>query len=253
MISAVWRESRVVDSGNQWGNWDLCMHIFVGIDGFRWGWVAAWIDSRGHHGFDYSSKLDRLLSYPHTMAMIDIPIGLPTKGLRACDRDAQQMLGSSVFTGVRRGFWNFANQSAANEHYWDQNEPGISSQLWSIRWKIKHVDELMTPDRQRTLHETHPELVFWNLNKRAQLSSKHTEAGRERRISLLKSCGFTNIDRWLSQRWGTGIGRDDLIDACVCAVAARDARTRIPEGAVPVDSKGLKMEMWFVTPKRGRR
>ena len=53
---------------------------YLGLDGFRGGWVAAWIDDHGHHGFDYSSSLGRLLSVPHKRAMIDMPIGL--KGVR---------------------------------------------------------------------------------------------------------------------------------------------------------------------------
>ena len=221
------------------------MTIFVGIDGFRWGWVAAWIDEEGNHGFDYSADLKRLLRYPHTMAMIDIPIGLPDHNHRACDREAQTILGSTVFTGVRRDYWKYENQAQANEYYRKHNEPGISSQLWCIRNKVKEVDELMTPERQSTLRETHPELVFLNLNNRSRLSEKHGEGGQKKRISLLKARGFTKLDRWLSLRWGTGMGRDDLIDACVCAVAARDAKSRIPKGIVPVDGKGLRMEMWF--------
>src|SRR5947209_1739037 len=111
------------------------MTMFVGIDGFRWGWVAAWIDDSGKHGFHYSADLKRLLRYPHTMAMIDIPIGLPHQNHRACDREAQRILGSSVFTGVRRDYWRFENQAQANEYYRNHNEPGISAQLWCIRCK----------------------------------------------------------------------------------------------------------------------
>src|SRR5207244_13377913 len=49
---------------------------YLGLDGFRRGWVAASIDEQGNHGFDYSPSLSRLLSMPHERAMIDMPIGL---------------------------------------------------------------------------------------------------------------------------------------------------------------------------------
>jgi hypothetical protein len=39
---------------------------------------------------------------------------------------------------------------------------------------------------------------------------------------------------------GTGIGRDDLIDACACAVAARDSDARL--GGDEVDGGKLRME-----------
>ncbi len=39
----------------------------------------------------------------------------------------------------------------------------------------------------------------------------------------------------------TGMGRDDLIDACVCAVAARDSASRL--GGDEVDIGGLQMQI----------
>jgi predicted RNase H-like nuclease len=47
--------------------------------------------------------------------------------------------------------------------------------------------EAMTPQRQSRLQKTHPELVFWHLNNKADLGNKKTDAGRRRRIALLKS------------------------------------------------------------------
>ena len=38
-----------------------------------------------------------------------------------------------------------------------------------------------------------------------------------------------------------GMGRDDLIDACACAVAARDSASRL--GGDEVDIDGLQMEI----------
>jgi hypothetical protein len=39
----------------------------------------------------------------------------------------------------------------------------------------------------------------------------------------------------------TRIGRDDLVDACVCAVAARDSASRL--GGDEVDISGLQMQI----------
>lgn len=221
------------------------MAKYLGLDGFREGWVAAWIDDDGKHDFDYSPDLELLLAVPHRRAMIDIPIGLPNKGYRDCDKKARAWLGPSVFLGARRGLWAFASQAAANKYYWKHEGQGrgISCQLWNIRKKIKQVDDIMIPRRQRLLCETHPELIFWALNGQKSFEKKKSAMGREKRIATLKKMGFNRIEHMLGRRFGTGIGRDDLIDACACAIAARDARRTI--GEVARDARGLRMEMHY--------
>jgi predicted RNase H-like nuclease len=156
---------------------------------------------------------------PHRRAMIDMPIGLKTRGLRVCDLRARELVGAAVFLGARRNLWQFPDMAAANRHYWrhEGRGMGVSCQLWNIRDKIREVDDVITPGRQVTIGEAHPELVFWNL------------AGRFR------------LERKMTQRYGTGIGCDDLIDACGCAVAARDSTRRL--GGEEVDPRGLRMEI----------
>jgi predicted RNase H-like nuclease len=216
---------------------------YLGLDGFRGGWVAAWIDDRGNHGFDYSSSLGRLLSVPHKRAMIDMPIGLKMSGHRTCDLLAREVAGPSVFLGARRNLWEFPDQASANQHYWQHEGPrmGVSCQLWNIRDKIREVDDFITPDRQATIGEAHPELIFRKLGHPLRLEGKKSALGRDQRIKLLADRGFVKLSKWLKQRYGTGIGRDDLIDACACAVAARDGTSRL--GGDEVDSRGLRMEI----------
>jgi predicted RNase H-like nuclease len=216
---------------------------YLGLDGFRLGWVAAWIDDRGEHGFDYSPGLTRLLAMPHARAMIDMPIGLKPSGYRACDLRAREMVGPAVFLGARRDLWTFPDMAAANRHYWEREGKGrgVSAQLWNIAGKIGEVDEIVTPERQATIGEAHPELIFWNLAGQVLLAKKTSAEGREQRIALLAKRGFTRLPQWLMQRYGTGIGRDDLIDACVCAVAARDSTQRV--GGDEIDPRGLRMEI----------
>ncbi len=218
------------------------MARYVGVDGFRGGWVAAWIDEEGDHGFAHARELSRLLDAPHARAMIDMPIGLPKAGHRQCDLSARKLMGASVFTGARRNLWEFPDQASANRYYWQHEGAGmgVSRQLWNIRDKLREVDDFMTPQRQQTIGEAHPELVFWRLNNRVRLKPKKTAAGREQRIGILVAHGFRDITRWLAQRHGTGIGRDDLIDACACAIAARDSRDCL---GGELDPRGLRMEI----------
>ncbi|MCP3371251.1 DUF429 domain-containing protein [Bradyrhizobium cajani] len=219
------------------------MPNYLGLDGFRFGWVAAWIDDRGDHGFDYSPGLTRLLAMPHARAMIDMPIGLEPSGYRTCDLRARGMIGPAVFLGARRDLWTFPDMAAANRYYWEREGKGrgVSAQLWNIRDKLEEVDAIMTPVRQATIGEAHPELIFWNLAGRVRLESKTSPRGRVQRVALLKDRGFTKIETWLTQRHGTGIGRDDLIDACACAVAARDSKQSVGDGKT--DPRGLRMEI----------
>src|SRR6266700_1316891 len=219
------------------------MPHYLGLDGFRGGWVAAWIDDQGRHGFDYSSDISRLLSTPYLRAMIDMPIGLKMSGHRRCDVSARELVGASVFLGARRNLWEFKDQASANQYYWrhEGRGMGVSCQLWNIRDKIREVDDFITPDRQAVIGEAHPELIFRNLSSAIGLNEKKSALGRDQRIKLLTERGFVKISKWLAQRYGTGIGRDDLIDACACAVAARDSKARL--GGDEVDSRGLRMEI----------
>ncbi|OPY96283.1 hypothetical protein A5906_03180 [Bradyrhizobium sacchari] len=221
------------------------MNSYLGLDGFSLGWVAAWIDERGDHGFDYSPGLMRLLAIPHARAMIDMPIGLKPSGYRECDLRAREIIGPAVFLGARRDVWTFSDMAEANRYYWKHEGKGrgVSAQLWNIRDKMREVDEIMTPARQATIGEAHPELIFWNLAGRVRLARKRSARGREQRIALLERRGFTCLSKWLTLRHGTGIGRDDLIDACACAVAARDSTQRV--GGEEIDPRGLRMEINF--------
>ena len=244
--TAIINESRVgYDVASMLGKSSVSEKVghYLGLDGFRGGWVAVWIDDHGNHGFDYSPGLSRLLAMPHKRAMIDMPIGLTMSGHRACDIRARELVGASVFLGARRNLWEFPDQASANRYYWQHEGPGmgVSCQLWNIRDKIREVDELITPDRQATIGEAHPELIFRRLGSPLRLEGKKSARGRDQRVKLLADFGFVKLSRWLTQRYGTGIGRDDLIDACACAIAARDSSSRL--GGDEVDLRGLRMEI----------
>ena len=96
------------------------------------------------------------------------------------------------------------------------------------------------------VREVHPELVFLRLNGDRPLPAKKSEEGDALRRRLLKRDGFRDIDRWLEEtRIGTGAKRDDVLDACAVAIAARDPAGSLPEGAPPLDEYELPMRIWF--------
>ncbi len=225
---------------------DRHMRSFIGIDAFPRGWVAAYLHEDGSQEFDYAPTVDRLLTVPYSRAMIDVPIGLPPRGYRACDIEAIGRVGSRVFLGARWGVWSFKCYKDANARYWSDNDKGIPKQLWCIRDNLRQINQLMTPELQSRFLETHPELVFLRLNGDRQLDPKNSIPGRAQRVSILQENGFGQIDRWLNQRYGTHIKRDDLIDACACAIAARDSKERLPTHRnPPIDERGIRMEIWY--------
>jgi len=222
----------------------------VGLDGYRKGWVAVRVDGETRELFFYST-VAALLATKFNVAAVDMPIGLPDAGERACDIAARAMLrphASRVFTGARRGLWDFPSHAACNRALWARGEAGISIELWHLGSKITELDRTMTPRLQRRIRETHPELVFLRLNGGEPLPSKHTEAGLQLRRKLLRAEGFRELDRWLARdRIGSGAKRDDILDACALAVAARDVHLRnvLPRDRAEKDARGLKMQIWY--------
>jgi predicted RNase H-like nuclease len=202
---------------------------FIGIDGIPKGWVAVYLRDDGQQRFARADRLAKLLDVPFRRAMIDIPIGLPKRGYRRCDTEARKLVLERVFLGARQGVWRFATLDEANAHYWSEEGKGrgISMQLFNIRDKLQEANEKPLPPR---VFEAHPELFFWRITGHL-LENKKTESGRNQRIAILKQHGLGIVTEWLTQRRGKGIGRDDLIDACACALVARDGRHAVPARA----------------------
>lgn len=224
--------------------------IFVGLDGFRNGWVRVSV-SRNVCEIAFVDNVAAALRLPFDRVAIDMPIGLPDKGERICDRLAREKLrpnSARVFAGARRGLWEFVTAAEANRALHARGESGVSLQLWNLGPKIRELDAAMTSRLQSDVREAHPELVFLRLNDGAQLPSKHTAQGIALRRCLLRKEGVAGIDRWLNAtRIGAGAKKDDVLDACAMAIAARDFDKgfSLPAENPPRDRRGLKMQIWF--------
>ncbi len=223
--------------------------LAIGIDGCRAGWIAVSIDDADQRDFQIVPRIDRLAIIDNAMVFIDMPIGLPESGDRGCDLQARKQLGFAwprVFIGLRRPLLRFTDYAAANA--WAKADgKGLAKQAFNILPKIAEIDAFLSPARQNNFRESHPELVFQRLNGRTALISKHKPAGLRARRDLLRAQGFKDIDDWSGKLRGSGAKVDDLYDAGVCALAARDAtgsRARcIDSGAT--DARGLHMQIWY--------
>lgn len=221
-----------------------------GVDGCKAGWVMV---RRGRGGrFAPPVIAPSLAALPETdIVVIDIPIGLPDSGRRTCDLEARALLGArrnSVFTGVRRPLLTFANYPAANA--WGKADgAGLTKQLWHILPKVRQVDDWITPDRQQSFREGHPELAFTAAAGRPMAHYKKTAEGEAERLGALAAFISRPVaEGWLAAAQGTGAARDDIVDAlALCWSSARVAlgiNGQVP-ASPPVDSRGLAMAMVF--------
>jgi predicted RNase H-like nuclease len=228
-----------------------------GIDGCRGGWVAAKapLDLR-EISIEIATDLRSMFRRAgiDCIVAIDIPIGISEKEPRSCDRAARQLLrpprSSSVFSPpARRTLYAKTFQEALRLNR-AATGVGISKQAFHIMAKIREVDELMDPERQRFVREVHPEVTFAQMNGGPLSHSKKEALGRLKRIALLQSAGLNISNSWLvEQRARLGARRvslDDLIDALACLITAseirngRSLRLGRPE---QTDAKGLTMEI----------
>jgi len=189
------------------------------------------------------------------MVLIDIPIGLPERGRRACDLAARKELGPqrgrSVFTGARRPLLSMPNWESANAWGKEQDDFGVSKQLWGIVPKIREVDDWITLERNRSFREGHPELSFMAAAGWPMMHNKGDKEGEGQAERLDALAGFvdrTTVREWLGRAGGSGAKRDDILDAlALCRSAARLALGchRTLPADPPRDARGLPMEMVF--------
>jgi predicted RNase H-like nuclease len=216
------------------------------LDGYPKGWVAVWLLDDAQK-IEYLPRFSELLSRDFDVAMVDMPIGLPESDYRACDNQARALLRPNqtrVFLGARRCFLNCASHADANKKAKMTDGKGVSAQLFGIAEKLNQLDAAMTPQLQARVFECHPELVFWRLNDRKPVPRKKDMAGIELRKTLLKQQGFDQLDELIPTRLGKGARIDDVLDACACAIAARDKGINRPLGGER-DGKGLRMEIHY--------
>jgi len=202
--------------------------IHLGVDGYRKGWVAVRVEGETRE-LRFYPNIVALLADKFDVAAIDMPIGLPGRGDRACDLAARALLrphASRVFTGARRGLWDFPSHAAANRALWARDEAGISIELWHLGKKICELDAAMTPRLQRKIREAHPELVFLRLNGGVPLPSKHTDDGLRLRRKLLRVAGFRELRGYV-----TVAQPEDFVAAVRAALSAPARHGRPP--AVP--------------------
>jgi predicted RNase H-like nuclease len=234
---------------------------FIGIDGCRAGWFCVLLDGGDNWSCRVVPDAHALgeLARAADSVLIDIPIGLPDSGPdgRLCDREARRLLGrgraSSVFPAPARSTLAAGDYPQALELNRAATGRGLSRQAWNIVPKIREIDTLLhaNKDLQGVIRESHPELCFWGLNGRqAMHCNKKQQEGQQQRLRVL--AGIFPQCRALFKRACAEyprreVARDDIIDAMVCAVTAKQgygSYLALPDTPVR-DGTGLAMEIVY--------
>lgn len=228
--------------------------LFLGVDACRAGWIAAcWRPAADELSFLLSPAWPAGAAAAAAMVAVDMPIGLPERGNRACDLDARRRLPvksrARVFIGLRRPLLAAPDYPAANALGRSLDGKGLSKQAWHLLPKVREMDSLARLRGQNRLREVHPELVFHRLSGGLPLARKKTAEGRKQRTALLRAGGLGAVEPWLDRFPRRQAAPDDLLDAAACALAARriyqGEAERLPAGEAPRDACGLRMEIWF--------
>ena len=233
----------------------------LGVDGCKNGWVIARLTLETMAlELSVRATFGEILKREGRGAariMVDIPIGLAETGRRECEAMARRRLrpkrSASIFPSPRRPMLDFQSYRDANE--WGKRQGreaggGLSKQAWNITPKIREVDALMTPRRQKRISEAHPEVAFSRLNRGTPCHhSKHTPIGLEERMELLRGQNINDpqsLYEELRHAHGPGVSLDDGLDAIAVALTAGAALSgdamRLTDGAR--DARGLMMEIW---------
>ncbi len=214
---------------------------YLGVDACSSGWIAGIFDDGGL-GVARYDDIETLWA-AHSDAervLIDIPIGLPETGRRACDEAAKELLGnrsSCVFYTPARAVLDADDYADANERNREQTGHGLSKQTYNILPAIKAVRDFLGSHeaaRQRVV-ECHPELCFAAFAGGTPVpDSKHTDAGLATRRELLGNeleDADAAYQAALDEYYRKDVGRDDVLDALALTAAAReDTLLSVPEG-----------------------
>ncbi len=230
--------------------------IVAGIDGCPAGWVCVAKDlTTGAIRSSLLSKLSELLALdpPPGLAMIDIPIGLPDRDARACDRLARKLLRSprsrSVFPAPIRPMLAAATFGDACRVGLAADGRGLSLQAWGLLPKIRETEAFLRDGTRGrpALREVHPEASFaaWN-GGAAMTHRKKSAAGRLERETLVRGRYADALDLARATLPRSRCALDDLLDAFAALWTAERAAagqaTTLPDDP-PRDACGLRMEI----------
>lgn len=236
---------------------------YVGVDGCRGGWFAVCLDGPevSFGAFTSFPRLWEVLGDARCI-LVDIPMGLPGQStpVRQAEVLARHFLrgrSSSIFSPGCRAVLEAASYRDACEASRKVVGKMISKQYWAIVPKVRDVDSFLDarPEAVRTLRESHPEVCFQAAAGAALTHPKRKPEGIRERLNVLRTF-ISDIDKIyeksLRSFYRKTVAGDDILDAMMLAVTARESRgDLVPMPNPPErDEKGLPMAIWYHEFKR---
>ena len=199
----------------------------LGVDVARGGWVGALLDPSGHGtpmlvtGASVAEVVEK--AGPVAVVAVDIPIGLPDDARREADVQTRAFLpgrSSSVFTTPVREAVYAESYGRANAVNREKVGSGVSQQSFELRRRIKEVDAWVREDLAFVVAECHPEASFAMMAGAPLTSRKRSAEGARERRDTLAGNGI-----YVPATAPTGVGTDDMLDACAAAWTAHRVKT----------------------------
>ena len=223
----------------------------MGVDGCKTGWIAISLGDRKDPEAHYLLAIDALesLASEADAVAIDMPIGLPTEGVREADRLVRDFLGArrnSVFLTPVRDAIEAQTHALATQAAVVRTGSGVSQQAYALGKKILEVERWL-PSSPCPVYEVHPEVSFAVLLGAPAKTSKKTWAGMVERRRALEAAGVSLDGLGAESVAAARASVDDMLDATVAAwSAARIARGAARSFPDPpqIDASGRRMAIW---------
>lgn len=231
----------------------------AGIDGCKAGWIFVSFDDDPHYKIIRSDNELHETLENYGRVFIDVPIGLEDENYtRTCDELLRKKLGKeyapSVFSPPIRPALHAPSYAEANMQSFEYTEKKLTLQAWNITPKIRTVDRLLSEHKnlRESVFESHPELLFMNLNGGMIFQKKNTKKGLRHRLDLVKEYEKIAGDffREIKEEYRRNeVEEDDIVDSMALALAAKQSVEKgiktLPEQP-ETDAIGLKKAIHYI-------
>lgn len=225
--------------------------LVAGVDGCRNGWVVATATfpagaAQTRVVGSFAEVVDDVVGGRLACVAVDMPIGLPDAGPRACDVEARRRLGArrwSVFPAPVRPVLAASTWDDALATARATDGRGISLQTWHLVHKIREVDDALAPGVVDSVVEAHPELTLATMAGAPMAHPKRSRDGRAERLTVLRTALPFAADVLAAPLPGAAL--DDVVDAVALLwTAARHAAGRSTSvGDGTTDARGRPMRI----------
>lgn len=222
--------------------------MIAGVDAYRRIWIVACGDGDDSTTLLEISSIGELLGHDELeRIVVDVPLGLPERGVREADRQARERLGPRGGSVTPAPLWPMLPartwKEASDIRYAIE---GVKStqQTYRIMNLVRQWNEVMSPALQERVREGHPELSLAEIAGAPLQQPKKKQEGQDRRLELLRAW-FPDIDEAV-RAFNRPNAMIDILDAYSLLWTARRIRDgeayTLPEDP-PTDRRGLRMEI----------